>query len=628
MDLHLIPDAIPTAAEQAALDRVLGHGIAADDTLSRSLHQGHALRSQRHLLLPALQALQSHIGYISPGGMNAISTRLGVPPAEAHAVASFYALLSLTPAPPVVAHVCDDIACRCAGALSLCDSLERRLGPAGVPAADGRVTWHRSPCLGQCDRAPAVLVQQAGDTPAELVLAPADTPTLLQTLLEGPTPASSWDRAAALRAAPQAADPTQSATLRLLQRVGHVDPTNLDAYRASGGYAALRQAINLGPDGVIREVQDARLMGRGGAAFPTGRKWQDVARATANPHYVICNADESEPGTFKDRLLMEEDPYALVEAVTIAGYATGSARGYIYVRNEYPLATSRLQHAIDQAHLRGFLGANVMGEGFAFDIEIRRGGGAYICGEETALFNSIEGFRGEPRNKPPFPTISGLFRKPTLVNNVETFCNIPLILRAGGTAYAAVGTSNSTGTRLFCLAGHIAKPGVYEAPFGITLRELITLAGGVPGDHQIQAILLGGAAGTFVTADDLDLRLTFEDTRAAGASLGSGVVMLFNETVDMPDILLRIAAFFRDESCGQCVPCRVGTVRQQEALQRLIHNHEPGNRANDLVLLHDVAQVMRDASICGLGQTASGAILSAIDKLDLFQTQTTPEVTA
>ena len=626
MDLHLIPDAIPTAAEHAALDHVLGHGVAVDDTLSRSLTQGHALRSQRHLLLPALQALQSHIGYISPGGMNALCTRLGVPPAEAHAVASFYALLSLKPAPPVVAHVCDDIACRCAGALALCDALERRLGPAGEPAFDGRVTWHRSPCLGQCDRAPAVFVQQAGETPVEVVLAPANTPALLQSLLEGPTAVSEWDPAAARRAAPQSTDPTQAVTLQLLQRVGNVDPTNLDAYRASGGYAALRRAIDLQPDGVIREVQDARLMGRGGAAFPTGRKWQDVARATANPHYVICNADESEPGTFKDRLLMEEDPFALIEALTIAGYTTGSARGYIYVRNEYPLATSRLQHAIEQAHLRGFLGANVMDSGFAFEIEIRRGGGAYICGEETALFNSIEGYRGEPRNKPPFPTISGLFRKPTLVNNVETFCNIPLILNAGGSAYAQVGTTDSTGTRLFCLAGHIAKPGVYEAPFGITLRELIALAGGVTGGNDIQAILLGGAAGTFVTAEDLDLRLTFEDTRAAGASLGSGVVMLFNETVNMPDILLRIAAFFRDESCGKCVPCRVGTVRQQEALQRLIHNHRPGDRADDLMLLQDVGQVMRDASICGLGQTAAGAILSAIDKLALFQP--TPEVTA
>ena len=306
---------------------------------------------------------------------------------------------------------------------------------------------------------------------------------------------------------------------------------------------------------------------------------------------------------------MEEDPFALIEALTIAGYTTGSARGYIYVRNEYPLATSRLQHAIEQAHRRGFLGANVMDSGFTFDIEIRRGGGAYICGEETALFNSIEGYRGEPRNKPPFPTISGLFRKPTLVNNVETFCNIPLILNAGGSAYAQVGTTDSTGTRLFCLAGHIAKPGVYEAPFGITLRELIALAGGVTGGNDIQAILLGGAAGTFVTAEDLDLRLTFEDTRAAGASLGSGVVMLFNETVNMPDILLRIAAFFRDESCGKCVPCRAGTVQIHGLLTKIARG-EAG--LEDLDRLETLGNMVKRSSLCGLGQSAPNPVLSTL----------------
>lgn len=626
MDLHLIPDAQPTDAERSALETVLG--AAAVGRLSDA--SGHAQRSQRHLLLPALQALQLHIGYISHGGMNAVCSLLGVPPAEAYAVASFYALLALTPTPPLVAHVCDDIACRCAGGLDLCAALERRLGPAGTPALDGRVTWHRSPCLGQCDRAPAVLVQEAGAEPRELVLAPADTPSLLSALRHGPNLPAAWTPDAARRAAPQSTNHAQAADLRLLQRVGHVDPTSLDAFRASGGYAALRTAFDIGADGVIREVSDARLMGRGGAAFPTGRKWQDVARATGRPHYVICNADESEPGTFKDRLLMEEDPFALIEAMTIAGFAVGAVRGYIYVRNEYPLATQRLQHALEQARLRGYLGERIMGEDFTFDIEIRRGGGAYICGEETALFNSIEGFRGEPRNKPPFPTISGLFRKPTLVNNVETFYNIPHILQAGGAAYAQVGTAASTGTRLFCLSGHIARPGVYELPFGATLRELITLAGGVPGDRNLQAILLGGAAGTFVTDADLDLRLTFEDTRAAGASLGSGVVMLFDDSVQMPDILLRIAAFFRDESCGQCVPCRVGTVRQQEALQRLIHERPLGDTAQDLALLQDLGQVMRDASICGLGQTAASAILSAIDKLHLFvdSPPTTQEVTA
>jgi NADH-quinone oxidoreductase subunit F len=333
---------------------------------------------------------------------------------------------------------------------------------------------------------------------------------------------------------------------------------------------------------------------------------------------VVCNADESEPGTFKDRVIMEEDPFALIEAMTIAGLATGSEQGYLYIRAEYPLATSRLQHAIDEARRRGYLGANVMNEGVTFDIELRRGAGAYICGEETALFNSIEGKRGEPRNKPPFPVQAGLFSKPTVINNVETLVNVPHILLAGGPAFAATGTSASTGTKLFCLSGCVTTPGLYEAPFGITLRQLIDRAGGVRDGRKLKAILLGGAAGVFVTPDELDMPLTFEGTRAAGATLGSGVIMLFDDTVDLHDIVLRIASFFRDESCGQCVPCRIGTIRQEEALHRLGHSKSPGSTDADLVLMKDLAQVMADASICGLGQTAASAVQSAVKKLQLY----------
>jgi NADH-quinone oxidoreductase subunit F len=353
--------------------------------------------------------------------------------------------------------------------------------------------------------------------------------------------------------------------LRLLRRVGVVDPTSLDDYRAHGGYEVLRRAVDLGPDGVIRELKDSKLLGRGGAAFPAGVKWEAVAKQPVRPHYFICNADESEPGTFKDRVLMEHDPFAVLESLTIAGYATGSENGFIYIRGEYPHATSMLQQAIDAAYAHGFLGADVMGEGFAFDVELRRGAGAYICGEETSLFNSIEGKRGEPRNKPPFPVERGVFGKPTGINNVETLVNVLEVLTMGGQAYATIGTPDSTGSRLFCLSGCIEQPGVYEVEHGITMRELLEMAGGVRDGKALKAILLGGAAGSFVTPDDLDLRLTFEDSKAAGVTLGSGVVMVFDEDVDLADIVLRIASFFRDESCGQCVPCRVGTVRQEEA---------------------------------------------------------------
>jgi NADH-quinone oxidoreductase subunit F len=315
---------------------------------------------------------------------------------------------------------------------------------------------------------------------------------------------------------------------------------------------------------------------------------------------------------------MEGDPFAVLEGMTIAGFVTGATKGYIYLRGEYPLAAERVQHAIDVASKDGWLGNNIQGKGFEFNIEIRRGAGAYICGEETALFNSIEGYRGEPRNKPPFPTQAGLFRQPTAVNNVETLVNVPGIIREGGAAYAKLGTENSAGTRLFCLCGHIAHPGVYEITMGSTLRQLIELAGGVAGSGKLQAVLLGGAAGAFVAPKELDTPLTFEGTRAIGATLGSGVVMLFDDTVDLRRILLRIASFFRHETCGQCVPCRVGVTRQEEALQRLISAKPLGSAAQELNLVREMAQAMRDASICGLGQTAASALESALQRWSLF----------
>jgi len=424
------------------------------------------------------------------------------------------------------------------------------------------------------------------------------------------------DREAAFASVPQMGDPE----LVLLRRVGIVDPASLDDYLANRGYLALQNALAMGPEATIKEITDSRLMGRGGAAFPTGRKWAAVAARQEQPHYVVCNADESEPGTFKDRVLMEHDPFALIEAMTIEGYATDAARGYLYIRGEYPLAETRLRAAIDTARAAGYLGEHVAGSDFAFDIEIRRGAGAYICGEETALFESIEGKRGEPRNKPPFPVEFGLFGKPTAINNVETLVNVLAILEAGpggGERFATIGTEGSTGHKLFCLSGHVGRPGVYEVPFGTTLGQLLELGGGVPSGRPIRTILLGGAAGVFVGPEVLDTPLTFEGTRAIGATLGSGVVMVFDETADLVGTLRRIAAFFRDESCGQCVPCRVGTVRQEELLARLADGVGVRSREEELVLLADIGRAMRDASICGLGQTASSAIESVFRQPEL-----------
>jgi NADH-quinone oxidoreductase subunit F len=639
VDVHLIPGASPTSVERVAVDEVLSQEttetspytrplIVSDKQVARVRQVGREGRQRRHLLLPMLRALQARVGYVSRGGLNYICDQLQLAPADAYGVASFYALLSTEPRSPVVAHVCDDLACRLNGGLELCRALERRIGPAGGASAgsalDGRAIWMASPCLGQCERAPAVFVQRAGVTPSESSLAPADVDSVVAALA---TPTSAVVPDHRERIGSPAAPQTQTADyarLRLLSRVGRVDPESLDDYRLHGGYEALRAANRLGPAGIIREILDSRLLGRGGAAFPTGRKWQDVASAPVQPHYVVCNADESEPGTFKDRVLLEEDPFAILEAMTIAGVATGSGRGYLYVRGEYPLAQARLRNAIDLARRRGFLGDNILGEGVRFDVELRVGAGAYICGEETALFNSIEGFRGEPRNKPPFPTQVGLFGKPTVVDNVETLANVPAIVLDGGPAYARLGTERSTGPKLFCVSGCVSRPGLYEAPFGATLREILQLAGGTRGDRPLRAVLLGGAAGSFISPEGFDVPLTFEGVRAVGASLGSGVVMAFDDQVDLTDAILRIAAFFRDESCGQCVPCRVGTQRQEEAVRRLAAGTPLGTRADELARLRDIAQAMGDASICGLGQSAAIAIGSAIRKLGLFDEERVP----
>jgi len=630
LDLHLT-EARASAEEKSAVDSILGaaasgweggrRNVAVD---SRAAFGGQAVRSRRHLLLPALHAVQSRIGWISPGALNYISLRLDIAPAEVHGVASFYGMFSLTERPPIVAHVCDDVGCLVRGAEAMCQELEKKFGPAGSPCLGGRATWLRSTCLGLCERAPAALVTAASEKPRERVLAPADAgqmESLLREAVGGQLPAAP-DALNIQLSVPQAGRPAQEnpAELRLLRRVGQVDPSSVEDYRRAGGYEALQKALDMGPEAVVREMIESRLLGRGGAAFPTGKKWEALLtqRAQGRTHYVVCNADESEPGTFKDRIVMEGDPFAVLEGMTIAGLATGAHQGYIYLRGEYPLAGERLAHAIGTARAQGLLGDNILGRGLRFDIELRRGAGAYICGEETALFNSIEGYRGEPRNKPPFPTQAGLFRQPTVVNNVETLINVPEIMSIGGAAYARIGTANSTGYRLFCVSGHAVRPGVYEVPFGATLRHVIELAGGVGGNGRLQAVLLGGAAGSFVTAQELDTPLTFEGTRAIGASLGSGVVMLFDDSVDLSQILLRIAGFFRHESCGQCVPCRVGVVRQEESLKRLVYRRPHGSVADELGMLREMGQAMRDASICGLGQTASSALESALNRWRLF----------
>jgi NADH-quinone oxidoreductase subunit F len=527
VDLKLL-DAEPRDAEREAIDAVVGVEATNGNRVARRD------RTRRHLLLPALRAAQRRVGWVTPGALGYASRRLDVPPAEAYGVATFYALLALEERPPEVLHVCDDLSCRLAGAV--------------VP--EGAIP---SPCLGLCERAPASLRTVAGPEPREEQL-PAEEPPL-----------------------------PQASGLKLLRRIAEgADPESRYEFRA------LARARELGPEAVIELVKESPLLGRGGAAFPTGTKWDAVARQPARPHYLVVNADESEPGTFKDRILMERDPFALVESIGIAAFATGCERAFVYVRAEYPLAHERVQNAIDKSDV-------------GVEIELRIGAGAYVCGEETALFQSIEGYRGEPRNKPPYPVEVGLYGKPTVVNNVETLLNVQAIVLG----------DDPRDTRLFCLSGHVARPGLYEVELGTPLSALLELAGAEPP----KAVLLGGAAGSFLRPDQLDLPLSFEGARDAGATLGSGVVIVYGEQADLVDAVLRIAEFFRDESCGQCVPCRIGTVRQEEALHRLASGKTNGD---EIAVLADLTQVMRDASICGLGQTAANAVGSAIHNLGVL----------
>jgi NADH-quinone oxidoreductase subunit F len=566
MDL-VLSDHRATDAEREAIASVLGDELDAwrgGDDRQRHLHTatgGQRQRGIRHRLLPTLHAVNDRVGWISRGAINEIARRLDVAPAEIYGVATFYGLFSTTERAAHQVHVCVDLAC------------------LGQVVPDGA---HPSACLGLCERAPAAMTIDAGVDRKVTV----------------------WPSAPASDAVPQAGDPS----LVLLRRAGVVDPTSIDSYLAHGGFNALEAARTRGAAEVIAQVTASGLAGRGGAAFPTGRKWAAVAAHDSRPRYLVVNADESEPGTFKDRVLMENDPFSIVEAAIIAMEATRCTQGFIYLRGEYPLARTLLEGAIAQCVARGYLDN-------AERLSVFLGAGAYICGEETAIFNSIEGYRGEPRSKPPFPVDAGLWGCPTLVNNVETLVNVLPIVLDGAEAYRARGTDGSPGTKLFCVSGSVARPGVYEVSFGVTLRQLLDLCGGVVTGRELRAVLLGGAAGGFATADDLDVPLTFEGTRAAGLTLGSGVVMVIDDQVDLGAVVRRIAEFFRDESCGQCVPCRVGTVRQHELLER---HAGRAPLAHDAVLLADIAQVMRDASICGLGQTAANAIESAVRKLGVL----------
>src|SRR5215216_1646749 len=537
-------------------------------------------------LMPALHAAQKIYGWLPEEVAAEVARSLHVPLVDVHGVIEFYSLFYNEPIGKRVIRVCTDQACALKDASGILNQFCYLHGiEPGQTTAGNVVTVEASPCLGLCEQAPAVLTTDDGRWTVGNGSTESDRP---DSMVYGP--------------------------VRLLTGNCGNGTTLLAGY---GNYLALEKAQRMEPEAVLAEIKASGLVGRGGAAFPTGIKWEGAAKAQADQKYVSCNADESEPGTFKDRILLIDDPHRTIEGMCITAYAIGATKGYIYIRAEYPYILPVLENALNEAREAGYLGNN-------FDIEMRVGAGAYICGEETALFESIEGKRGFPRVKPPFPTTHGLFGKPTVINNVETLCNVPLIVAKGSEEYRKIGTEKSPGPKLFCISGDVAKPGLYEVPFGGTLRELLDMAGGVAGNKNLQAVLFGGAAGAFATSLHSDVKMTFEDLRAAGLPLGSGVVLVYDETRDMRLALKELGHFFAHESCGKCYPCQMGTQRQKEILDRIANrNALPG----DLVRLQDVGWTMTDASLCGLVQTAASAVLSAI-KLwpELFTERPAPTV--
>jgi NADH-quinone oxidoreductase subunit F len=576
----------------AELGGVAPEFAALEEVLARYRPQGRAG------LIEALHEAQAIFGgWLPRAVVEQVAAVLGVPAADVYGVTEFYEMFYTHPVGRKIIRICQDGPCALAGADALLAGMCHKLGiQPGQTTADGQHTLETVRCLGLCDRAPAALVNLQRYAPI--------APTAPEQLLSDQPPAERRSDGGLIRLA--------------LSNVGVADPASLDDYRAHGGMAAFHKALRtMSPAQVIEEVKASKLVGRGGAAFPTGQKWQLTAANPPGPRYVICNADESEPGAFKDRVLLEEDPFRILEGLLIACYAVGAEQGFVYIRGEYRRGYERISSAARQLEAASYLGESILGSDFGCRIEVRRGAGAYICGEETALMESIEGKRGFPRLKPPFPTTAGLWGHPTAINNVETLVKVPAILLYGSRWYSRLGTAESAGTKLFAVSGSVVRPGVYEVPFGVPLRHLIDdLAGGLRAGRMLQAILTGGAAGAFLTAEQLDTPLSFEDFKQVGGTIGAGTIMVFDDSVDLRDILARIGDFFAHESCGKCYPCQMGTQRQAEILRRVAHGRAaPGDAAT----LAELGQVMTDASICGLGQTAAMAIVSAQKRWpDLF----------
>jgi NADH-quinone oxidoreductase subunit F len=564
--------------------------LVEDERFAVVEHTMKRFNYQKHGLVEVLMTVQEEFGYLPKDLLIYVSDRLHVPLNKVYGVATFYDTFTLEEVGETHCRVCVGPACVIAGAHRVLAEACKATGvkEPGQTSANGRYSVREVSCLGLCDQAPVALVNET----AQVDLSLHDVPAMLRG-------------EAAMPRIQVRGDPRE-----LTAPIGRLAPTDLDAHRSEGAFVALEKALcEMTPEQVIAEVNESRLKGRGGAAFPTGRKWQLAREATGKPKYAVCNFDESEPGTFKDRVLMEGNPFRVLEGLMVSGYAVGAHTGIVFVRGEYPAATHIVEEALNQLYETDLLGDHVLGTDYAFDIEVRRNAGAYICGEETALFEALEGHRGQPRIKPPFPTQHGLFNKPTAINNVETLAIVPSLILHGGEWFHQWGTEQSVGLKLFCLSGHVKQPGVVEAPFGLTVRELVEeFGGGFDGDPQ--AVLIGGAAGGFLHPDDLDTRLTREDLHRLNLPLGSGVVMVFNQSVDLWHVIEGLAHFFVHEACGQCAPCRLGTKQ----IYNLVNQINLGTGSHeDLHKLEKLGRTIRKSCVCGLGMTAANPVLTYLN---------------
>jgi NADH-quinone oxidoreductase subunit F len=554
----------------------------------------------RAAVLPLLWLVQESFGHIAPEAEHWVGRLSGLAVSHIREAVSFYTMFRTQAAGRRELRVCTSLPCRLRGAEAVLARIEDRLRISpGETTPDGQLTLTEVECLCACEIAPMAQLDDQFVGPLE---AEALEAVLRQAL-------GSSDASGQI-AEPPAYVSTDGPVLS--SRFRDPDGTWWDSYVVGGGYAAARKALSMTTAQVVDEVSRANLRGLGGAGFPTAKKWSFVPKASPRPRYLVVNADEGEPGTFKDRYLLERDPHALIEGMAIAAYAIGSHKGYVYIRGEYVRPSERLRRAVEEAYAHGWLGTNIQGSGFDLDIVIHRGAGAYICGEETALLTSLEGGKGFPRIKPPFPAVSGLFQCPTIVNNVETLACLPFILREGATRFAKLGTPRQGGTRLFSVCGHVNRPGLYEAPVSVTLRELIDrYAQGVRAGRTLKAVIPGGISAKVLTAAEIDVSMDFDSLTAAGTMAGSGGVIVMDDTTNMLEALQSAARFFAHESCGQCSPCREGTGWIHRIVSRIANGH---GRPQDLDDLLAIARDMEGKTICVFADAAAWPVQSYITK--------------